>query len=85
MSDFVPGYEAGSWFGIVAPKGTPADIVQTLNSAVNAGLADTTIKTRIVELGGIIMPGSQDDFATFVETETEKYGRIIRAANIRVK
>ncbi len=85
MSDFVPGYEAGSWFGIVAPKGTPGHIIEKLNSEVNTGLADATIKTRIAELGGTVVSGSPDAFATFIATEAERYGRVIRAANIRAR
>jgi tripartite-type tricarboxylate transporter receptor subunit TctC len=85
MSDFVPGYEAGSWFGIGAPRGTPAAIITRLNTLINAGLADPVIRTRIAGLGGMVMPGSPVAFAAFIAAETEKYGSVIRAANIRWK
>ena len=85
MSDFVPGYEAGSWFGIGAPRGTPSAIIARLNSEINAGLADPGIRTRVAALGGTVMPGSPLAFAAFMSAETEKYGAIIRAANIKLK
>ena len=85
MSDFVPGYEAGSWFGIGAPRGTPPAIITRLNTEVNAGLADPGIRMRVAALGGIVMPGSPLAFAAFIASETEKYRTIIRAANIRLK
>jgi tripartite-type tricarboxylate transporter receptor subunit TctC len=85
MSDFVPGYEAGSWFGIGAPRGTPPAIITRLNTAVNAGLADPGIRTRVAGLGGVVMPGSPAAFAAFIAEETEKYKAVIRAANIRLK
>src|SRR5687767_2896019 len=85
MGDFVPGYEAGSWFGIGAPRGTPPEIIARLNTEINAGLADPSLRTRIGELGGMVMPGSSVTFATFIAAETEKYRTIIRAAKIRSK
>jgi tripartite-type tricarboxylate transporter receptor subunit TctC len=85
MSDFVPGYEAGSWFGIGAPGGTPPAIITRLNAEINAGLDDAGIRTRVAGLGGMVMPGSPVDFAAFIATETQKYRAVIRAANIRLK
>lgn len=85
MSDFVPGYEAGSWFGICAPNNTPADIVNRLNTEVNAGLADPKIKARLADLGATAMPGSPADFGAFIARETEKYGKVIREAKITVR
>ena len=85
MSDIVPGYEAGSWFGLVAPRGTPAPIVETLNKQVNDGLADTAIKARIAGLGGIAISMSPAAFGDFVSTETERYAQVIRAARIEAK
>ena len=85
MSDFVPGYEAGSWFGIGAPRGTPPAIITRLNTEINAGLADPGIRTRVAGLGGMVMPGSPVAFAAFIAAETEKYRTVIRAANIRLK
>lgn len=83
MADFVPGYEATGWYGLGAPKNTPADIVDTLNRAVNAGLADPTIKARLVNLGGEPMPLSAAEFAKLIADETEKWGKVIRSANIK--
>ncbi len=83
MSDFVPGYEGGSWFGIGAPRGTPDDIVGKLSEAINSGLADPKVKQRLAELGATPMPGSPIDFAKFITDETEKYGRVIRMAGIK--
>jgi tripartite-type tricarboxylate transporter receptor subunit TctC len=85
MSDFVPGYEAGSWFGIGVPRGTPPGVITRLNTEINAGLADPGIRTRVAALGGMVMTGSPLAFAAFIAAETEKYRTIIRAANIRVK
>jgi tripartite-type tricarboxylate transporter receptor subunit TctC len=85
MSDFVPGYESGSWFGIGAPRATPSAIITRLNNVINAGLADPRIRTRVAGLGGMIMPGSPVAFAAFIAAETEKYRAVIRAANIRLK
>jgi tripartite-type tricarboxylate transporter receptor subunit TctC len=85
MSDFVPGYEAGSWFGIGTPRGTPPAIITRLNTEINAGLADPRMRPRIAGLGGMVMPGSPAAFAAFIEAESEKYRAIIRTANITVK
>lgn len=83
VSEFVPGYEGGSWFGLGAPRNTPADIVGSLNEAVNRALADPRIKTKLLDLGATAMPGSPVEFSRFIAEETEKYGRVIRIANIR--
>jgi tripartite-type tricarboxylate transporter receptor subunit TctC len=85
MSDFVRGYEAASWFGIGAPRGTPPAIVTRLNIEINAGLTDPGVRARVAELGGILMPGSPDAFAAFIAAETEKYRAVIRAAKIKTK
>ncbi len=85
MSDFVPGYEAGSWFGIGAPKGTSVDVVERLSKEVLTGLADPKIKERLAELGATAIPGSPADFGTFIARETERYGTVIRKVNIKVK
>ena len=85
MSDFVPGYEAGSWFGICAPKNTPADITDRLNEAINAGLTDPKIKARLADLGATVMSSSPLDFGAFINTETEKYAEVIRAAGIKLR
>jgi tripartite-type tricarboxylate transporter receptor subunit TctC len=85
MSDFVPGYEAGSWFGIGAPSNTSADIIDMLNREVNAGLAAPAIRARITELGGTTMPGSPANFRSFIAAETEKHEKIIRTASLKAR
>jgi tripartite-type tricarboxylate transporter receptor subunit TctC len=83
MGDFVPGYEASAWLGFGAPKDTPAAIIDVLNSEVNAGLADPMIKARFADLGATVLPGSPADFRKLIADETEKWGKVIRAANIK--
>ncbi len=83
IGDFVPGYEASGWQGLGAPSNTPAEIVAQLNKEVNAALADTNFKMRLVELGGQAFPGSPRDFGKLLANETEKWGKVIRAANIK--
>ena len=85
VADFVPGYEASAWYGIVAPKGTPRDIVERLNSAVNAILADPAAKSRLTELGAALLPGSPDNFGKFVADETDKWGKVIKFAGIKAE
>jgi tripartite-type tricarboxylate transporter receptor subunit TctC len=83
VGEFVPGYEASQWFGIGAPKNTPADIVDKLNREINAGLADPKIKARLADLGGDVLALSPADFGKLIADETEKWGKVIRAANIK--
>jgi tripartite-type tricarboxylate transporter receptor subunit TctC len=83
MGDFVPGYEASAWLGFGAPKDTPASIIDVLNSEVNAGLADPMIKARFADLGATVLPGSPADFGKLIADETEKWGKVIRALNIK--
>ena len=83
VSEFVPGYEASSWFGIAAPKDTPADIVGTLNRETNAGLADATVKARLADMGGMLLTGSPADFGKLIVDETEKWSKVIREAHIK--
>jgi tripartite-type tricarboxylate transporter receptor subunit TctC len=83
VSEFVPGYEASSWFGIAAPKDTPADIVGTLNRETNAGLADATVKARLADMGGMLLTGSPADFGKLIADETEKWSKVIREAHIK--
>jgi tripartite-type tricarboxylate transporter receptor subunit TctC len=85
VSQFVPGYEASSWFGIAAPKGTPAAIVDKLNQTINAGLANATIKVRITDMGGMLLAGSPADFGKLVADETAKWGKVIRDAGIKAE
>jgi tripartite-type tricarboxylate transporter receptor subunit TctC len=85
VADFVPGYEATSWFGVGAPTNTPVEIVETLNKEINAALGDPTIKARLLDLGGTLLPGSPADFRQFVAQETEKWAKVIKFANIKAE
>lgn len=84
LSEFIPGFEASQWIGLVAPKDTPSAMIEKLNATVNAGLADPKIKSRFADLGGMVLPGSPDDFAKLIRNETEKWGKVIHTANIKV-
>jgi tripartite-type tricarboxylate transporter receptor subunit TctC len=83
VSEFVPGYEVSNWFGVGAPKATPAEILDRLNKEINAGLSDSKIQARLADLGGTVLPGSPADFGKHIAEETEKWGKVIRAANIK--
>ena len=85
VSEFVPGYETSSWFGIAAPQGTPAEIIQTLNRETNAGLADPTIKARLTDMGCMLLSGSPADFGRLMADETEKWSKVIEAAHIQAE
>jgi len=85
VSEFVPGYEASSWYGIGAPKGTPAEIVARLNQEVNAALADPKMKARLADLGGMLLPGSPADFGKFIAEETEKWARVVRVSGAKAE
>jgi len=83
VGEFLPGYEASSWQGLVAPKNTPAEIVDMLNKAVNAGLADPTMGTRLAELGNQVLANSPTGYGKLIAGETEKWGKVIRLAGIK--
>src|SRR5262245_60279291 len=83
VGDFVPGYEATGWFGVGAPKNTPAEIIDKLNNEINAALADPQLKARFADLGGTVIAGSPSDFGSFVATETEKWAKVVRFAGIK--
>jgi tripartite-type tricarboxylate transporter receptor subunit TctC len=83
VGDFVPGYEASVWWGVGAPRNTPTEIVHKLNMEVNAGLADANIKARLADLGGIPTPMTPSDYGKFVTDEVDKWGNVIRTANIK--
>jgi tripartite-type tricarboxylate transporter receptor subunit TctC len=83
VGKFVPGYEAILWQGIGAPKNTPAEIVDKLNKEINAALANPKMKARFADLGYMVLPGSPADFEKLIAKETEKWGKVIRAANIK--
>ena len=78
VSEFVPGYEASTWFGIGAPKGTPAGIIDNLNSEINAGLADPKTRERLADEGGTMLPGSPAEFAKLIAAETEKWAKVVK-------
>jgi tripartite-type tricarboxylate transporter receptor subunit TctC len=83
LDEFVPGYEVSAWSGIGAPKNTPTEIVERLNKEINAALVDPAMKARLAELGCIPMPMTSAEFGKFIANETEKWGKVIRAANIK--
>jgi tripartite-type tricarboxylate transporter receptor subunit TctC len=85
VGDFVPGYEASTWNGVGAPKGTPHEIIDMLNREINLGLADPRIKVRLADQGGTVLPGSPADFGKLIADETEKWAKVVRAANIRAE
>jgi tripartite-type tricarboxylate transporter receptor subunit TctC len=85
VGEYVPGYEASQWYGLGAPKNTPADIVDKLNKEINAALADPKMKARLADLGGAPLPGSSADFGKFIAAETEKWAKVIHAANIKAE
>jgi tripartite-type tricarboxylate transporter receptor subunit TctC len=85
VAEFLPGYEASFWTGVAAPKGTPAAIVDKVNQAVNAALDEANAKARLAEWGATALTGSPAEFGKFVAEETEKWGKVIRAANIKAE
>ena len=83
MSDFVPGLEASIWQGVGAPRNTPPEIVEKLNKEINTALADPKMQARFAALGATVFPGSSADFGKFIADETAKWGKVIRAANVK--
>ncbi|MGZ5876367.1 MAG: Bug family tripartite tricarboxylate transporter substrate binding protein [Bradyrhizobium sp.] len=83
VGDFVPGYEASQWYGIGVPRNTPVEIVDKLNKEINAAIADPTMKARFAAIGGEPLPGSAAEFGKLISEETEKWGRVVRAAGIK--
>jgi tripartite-type tricarboxylate transporter receptor subunit TctC len=83
LHEFLPGFEASAWGGVGAAKNTPAEIVDRLNKEINAALADPKIKSRIGDLGSSVTPGSPADFGRLIADETERWPKVIRAANIK--
>ena len=83
VGETVLGYEASGWYGVGAPKNTPAEIIRRLNTEINAVLADPALKGRYADLGGTVLAGSPADFGKLIADETEKWGKVIRAANIK--
>jgi tripartite-type tricarboxylate transporter receptor subunit TctC len=85
IAEFVPGYEAVYWTGVVAPKKTPVEIVDRLNKEINAGLANPRIKAQIADQGGTVLPGSPADFGMLIADETEKWGKVVKFSGARVQ
>jgi tripartite-type tricarboxylate transporter receptor subunit TctC len=83
VGEFVPGYEAGGWQGVCAPSKTPTEIIDRLNREINAALADATFKTRLAELGGQPFAGTPAEFGKFVAVETDKWGKVVREADLK--
>jgi tripartite-type tricarboxylate transporter receptor subunit TctC len=83
VGEFVPGYETSAWWGVGVPKNTPAAIIGRLNNEINAALADPKMKARLVDLGGTALAGSPADFGKLITDETEKWAKVIHAANIK--
>jgi tripartite-type tricarboxylate transporter receptor subunit TctC len=84
MSDYLPGYQAFGWIGFGAPKDTPAAIIDLLNKAFNAAVADQAVRARLVDLGAqFLPPGTSGDFAKFIAADTEKWRRVVKFANLK--
>ena len=85
VGEFVPGYEASGWNGVCVPKNTPVEIIDKLNNVINASLADLKMKARLADLGATTLAGSPSDFGKLIAEETEKWAKVIRAANIKAE
>ena len=85
IAETVPGYEASTWFGVAAPKGTPVEIIAKLNQAINAGLADPAIKARLAEVGSAPMPTTPAAFGAMVAAETEKWGKVVKLSGAKAE
>jgi tripartite-type tricarboxylate transporter receptor subunit TctC len=83
LAEFVPGYQASGWYGIGTPRDTPAEIIDRLNKEIGTDLSDPKVKEQLAGLGAVPMPMTPDEFGKFLATETEKWGQVIRAANIK--
>ena len=85
VGELVPGYEASTWWGVGAPRNTPVEVVERLNREINEALADPKLKARLADLGGTVLGGPPADFGKLIADETEKWGKVIRAANIKAE
>jgi len=83
VADFLPGYESSAWFGIGAPRSTPADIVRSLNKEINLELTDPKTKARLAEFGGTVITGAPSDLGRLIIDETEKWAKVITFAGIK--
>jgi tripartite-type tricarboxylate transporter receptor subunit TctC len=85
VAETVPGYEASAFYGMGVPKGTPPEIIDKLNKEINAGLANPNIKARLAELGGMLIPGTPQDFGKLIADETEKWAKVIKAGGVALE
>jgi tripartite-type tricarboxylate transporter receptor subunit TctC len=85
VGDFVAGYEASTWYGVGAPKNTPAEIIEKLNKEINAGLADPKLKARLTDLGGMTLTGSAAEFGAFIVEETEKWAKVVKFSGAKAE
>jgi tripartite-type tricarboxylate transporter receptor subunit TctC len=85
VGEFVPGYEASTWYGVGVPKNTPAEIVDKLNKEINAALADPKVKARLADLGGMVLTGPPADFGKLIADETEKWGKVVKFAGLKAE
>jgi tripartite-type tricarboxylate transporter receptor subunit TctC len=85
VGDFVPGYEASTWYGVGAPKTTPAEIIERLNKEINAGLADPKLKARLTDLGGMMLTGSAAEFGAFIVEETDKWAKVVKFSGAKAE
>jgi len=83
LGDFIPGFETSQWYGICAPRSTPADIIDRLNKQINAGLAESKMRIRLAELGGMVLAGSPIDFGKFIAEETKKWAKVVKFAGVK--
>jgi tripartite-type tricarboxylate transporter receptor subunit TctC len=83
MGEFLPGFEASQWYGVGAPKNTPPQIIDKLNTEINAGLANPKFKAQLASLGGTVLLGSPADFGKLIADETEKWAKVIQSAGIK--
>jgi tripartite-type tricarboxylate transporter receptor subunit TctC len=83
IAEFLPGYDTSVWFGVCAPKNTPAEIIDKLNAEINLGLSDSKMKSRFADLGGTALRGTPAEFGRFLVDETEKWGRVVKSSGAR--
>jgi len=85
IADFVQGYDMSQWYGIAAPRGTPAEIIDKLNREINAAFADPRMKTRLTDVGGTVLPGTPEEFQKFIAAELEKWAKVVKFAGLRAE
>jgi tripartite-type tricarboxylate transporter receptor subunit TctC len=85
VGEYLPGYEASTWFGIGVPRATPSDLIAKLNTEINAGLANPSIKARLADLGGMPLVGAPDDFGKLIRDDTEKWAKVIKFAGVKIE